>query len=486
MTARGRNAADAAGGTERQPGDAGRLTDTIATLRESERRLRLVIDNAPVAIARINAGLCYTFVNRHLAWRVGRDADDIVGQRLCDVITPQAFASVEPYVRRCLAGEAIEAEIEVDEPAGRRFVQIRFAPEWREGRVVAFVSATTDLTHIKNTEAALRESEAAYRAMFEVSSVGQVEFDPETGRFLRANSAMCRFLDYSEAELLARSMFDVTHPDERAHTRELMLHLMVELCPAIDVEKRYVRKDGSTVWARTTVNAVRDRARRALRNTSAVLDITDRKRHEEKEHLLMREVNHRAKNMLSVVQSIAQQTATGNPHDFLERLSARIRALAASQDLLIRNEWQGVDVRDLVRAQLQRFAPLIGSRITVQGPKLRLAAASSQAIGLALEELATNAGQYGALSTDAGNVDVAWGVDGDTFGMTWTERHGPAVQAPQRRGFGTVLIATMAERSVGGAVDLDYPPSGVRWRLTCPVENVRDRPEAADFSDWVY
>jgi len=198
-------------------------------------------------------------------------------------------------------------------------------------------------------------------------------------------------------------------------------------------------------------------------------DITERKEREEKEHLLMREVNHRAKNMLSVVDAIAHQTATRNPEDFVERFSERIQALSANQDLLVRNEWNGVEVEDLVRAQLALFADLIGSRIAVQGPKLRLMAASAQAIGLALHELATNAGKYGALSTDRGRVDVCWGIAGDNLTMSWTEREGPLVSAPRRRGFGTIVMEAMAERSLNGTVDLDFRASGLTWRLICPA-----------------
>jgi two-component sensor histidine kinase len=175
--------------------------------------------------------------------------------------------------------------------------------------------------------------------------------------------------------------------------------------------------------------------------------------------------------MLSVVDAIAHQTATKNPEDFVERFSERIQALSANQDLLVRNEWNGVEIEDLVCAQLALFADLIGSRIAVHGPRLRLKAASAQAIGLALHELATNAGKYGALSTDTGRVDVRWGADGDTFTMSWTERDGPPVSAPKRRGFGTIVMEAMAERSVGGVVDLDYAPSGLTWRLTCPAAN---------------
>ena len=168
---------------------------------------------------------------------------------------------------------------------------------------------------------------------------------------------------------------------------------------------------------------------------------------------------------------IAHQTATKNPEDFVERFSERIQALSANQDLLVRSEWGGVGIEDLTRAQLSHFADLIGSRIVVAGPQLRLKPASAQAIGLALHELATNAGKYGALSTDRGRVGVCWGIDGDTLSMSWTERDGPPVSAPKRRGFGSIVMEAMAERSVDGAVDLDYAPSGVSWRLTCPAAN---------------
>jgi two-component sensor histidine kinase len=118
------------------------------------------------------------------------------------------------------------------------------------------------------------------------------------------------------------------------------------------------------------------------------------------------EINHRTKNMLSVVDAIAHQTAARNPDDFIERLSERIQALSASQDLLIKSEWHGVEIEDLVRAQVPPFADLLGSRIVVRGPKLRLNAASAQAVGLALHELTTNAGKYGAFSKDTGGLEI--------------------------------------------------------------------------------
>jgi len=247
-------------------------------------------------------------------------------------------------------------------------------------------------------------------------------------------------------------------------------------------EYRIRRRNGEIRWVEAHRLADFEGAgaeRRAVGFGGTVQDITERKEREEKEHLLMREINHRAKNMLSVVDSIAHQTATRNPEDFIECFSERIQALSANQDLLVRNEWKGVNIADLVRAQLAHFTGLIGSRISVRGAELRFTAASAQAIGLALHELATNAGKYGALSTDKGHIYVSWGTVDDTFTMSWTEREGPPVSAPNRRGFGTIVMEAMVERSVDGTVSLGYAPSGLTWRLSCPVGNVLERPPRA-------
>jgi len=196
-------------------------------------------------------------------------------------------------------------------------------------------------------------------------------------------------------------------------------------------------------------------------------DITARKHAEEQVHFLMREANHRVKNTLSLVQVMARQTVAYEPNDFLNSFTQRIRALAADHDLLIKNQWRGADLGELVRTQIAHFTDVVGSRITPHGPKLRLNATAVQSIGLALHELATNASKYGALSTDAGRIDVSWQLDGDTFRMRWIERGGPPVQSPERRGFGSTVIDSMVKGSLNGEVQLDYEQSGLEWRLTC-------------------
>ncbi len=241
------------------------------------------------------------------------------------------------------------------------------------------------------------------------------------------------------------------------------------------VEFRHLMAGGEVRWVEAH-GLVRfegaGRERRAVSIVGTAHDITERKLREERERLLMREVNHRAKNMLNVVDAIARQTATRNPDDFLERFTDRVQALSANQDLLIRDRWQGVEIEDLVRAQLSPFADLMGSRIVIRDSKLRLNAASAQAIGLALHELTTNAGKYGALSKDTGRLEIGWRTEGETFTMSWAEHDGPPVSPPQRRGFGTVVMKEMVERSVDGKVELDYAPSGATWSLTCPAAKV--------------
>jgi PAS domain S-box-containing protein len=334
----------------------------------------------------------------------------------------------------------------------------------------------------------LQASKDRLQLAFDATQLGWWQYDP----LRRTASGDARFreiFDVAADEISIEALRDRVHPDDAARfwaNREAALD-PANPTPYVHHEYRVRRRDGTVRWVEGHGLAYFEgagRERRVVSFGGTVHDITERKEREEKEHLLMREINHRAKNMLSVVDAIAHQTATRSPEEFVARFSERVQALSANQDLLVRNEWQGVDVTDLVRAQLAHFAGLVGSRIDVRGPKLRLNAASAQAIGLALHELATNAGKYGALASDTGRVDICWArADRDTFTMSWTEREGPAVSRPQRRGFGTIVIETMAERSVGGTVDLDYATSGLTWRLTCPAANAlepREREQIAE------
>jgi two-component sensor histidine kinase len=217
-----------------------------------------------------------------------------------------------------------------------------------------------------------------------------------------------------------------------------------------------------------------------------IRDITERKRTEEHNKLLMAEVNHRSMNLLAVVQAVALQTARlGDPISFVARLFERINGLAASQDLLVKNEWQGVYVADLVEAQLAHFRDLFDARVLLDGPRARLIPAAAQGIGMALHELATNAGKYGALSNANGRVRISWQVGAASksmFLMSWLEEGGPKVTPPTRKGFGQMVIGRMVEAAVDGTAEIDYRESGFSWKLSAPFASTLQGAREASFA----
>lgn len=192
--------------------------------------------------------------------------------------------------------------------------------------------------------------------------------------------------------------------------------------------------------------------------------------------LVMREVNHRSKNLLTVIQSIARHTVATRPADFLRRFADRLEGLSSSQDLLVRNEWKGVELADLVRSQLAPYKDLIDKRIMIAGPSLSVTTAAAQTIGMALHELATNAAKYGALSNDTGRVDVVWAVDAreDVFAMSWTETGGPPVAPPSSKGFGSTVTGGMVKLGLRADVETDFRQDGLVWTIRCPAENLLD------------
>jgi two-component sensor histidine kinase len=208
-----------------------------------------------------------------------------------------------------------------------------------------------------------------------------------------------------------------------------------------------------------------------------VLDRTEaHKQAEQQIRLLMNEVNHRSKNLLSVVTAIAQQTAAFNPQEFVKKFSSRVQALAVNHDLLVKSQWRSIDASELIGGQLAHFGDLVGKRILFDGPPIRVSSAAAQSIGMVVHELSTNTVKYGALSGEEGRIDIGWEIDSSgaepVFSICWTERNGPPIAAPTHRGFGTTVVTKMVEMSLDGETVLDYTSTGLIWRLGCPLKNV--------------
>ena len=214
----------------------------------------------------------------------------------------------------------------------------------------------------------------------------------------------------------------------------------------------------------------------ALSNASSELKLR-----QERTEFLMRELAHRSKNQLAVVKGMALQTArqAGTVDQFVEQFGQRIQGLAESQDLMVRQNWQGAWLRDLVRAHLELFGA--GSRAEMRGPELFLNANAVQNIGFAFHELATNASKHGALSTPAGRVTVSWRVSptDDRIQVEWLEGNGPSVHQTDRQGFGYLVLTELVAQALQGTAKLDFLPDGIMWRLDIPATsalNPDDRP----------
>jgi two-component sensor histidine kinase/DNA-binding response OmpR family regulator len=254
------------------------------------------------------------------------------------------------------------------------------------------------------------------------------------------------------------------HPDDLAAFREAIAGLSWQHS-TFELEIRIVRPNAEARWCRVVCAAVLDSEGEVVRLSGVTTDITERKDAENKQALLAREVDHRAKNALAVVQAIVRLARRENIDEFIEAVEGRINALAQTHELLSRSRWKGADVLRLV---LDEMAPYQGGgqRVTAIGPNVTVAPADAQSLAIALHELATNAAKYGALSRESGRVDISWSFFEETLVLSWKESGGPEVQAPMVKGFGTkIIIASFSDRR-RSKVDFDWRPEG----LCCTVK----------------
>jgi PAS domain S-box-containing protein len=324
---------------------------------------------------------------------------------------------------------------------------------------------------------ALRATAALLQTVTDNASVGLVTLDHER-RYVFANPAYCRILGLPN-DILGRHPAEVLSPAYAEQIAPLLDRAFAgERISSELNQSPVVGAGGQANHYSVIYEPERDANGDITGVVVVVFDITERKRAEEHVRLLLNEVNHRSKNMLSVVLAIAQQTIAPSSEDFVQRFSNRVQALAASHDLLVKNQWQSIGVADLVRAQLAHFADLMERRIVLDGPPLHLSVAGAQSIGMVVHELATNAAKHGALSNQDGHVEITWqlnnGAAGERFMMSWIERGGPPVAGPTHRGFGSTVVTSMVELSLDGAIHLDFAASGLVWRLACPATKILD------------
>jgi two-component sensor histidine kinase len=205
------------------------------------------------------------------------------------------------------------------------------------------------------------------------------------------------------------------------------------------------------------------------------MDVTARKKWEEHQQLLIHELNHRVKNTLATVQSITSQTLRNSTtsRDARDAIEARLFALSRAHDVLTRENWEGAGLKEIVTEAMAPYRNDHENRLHARGPDVRLSTRTALALAMALQELATNAVKYGALSNATGQIHIDWMIerraDGTRLRLTWTERGGPRVEPPSRRGFGTRLIERSLAQDLSGEVKIDFHPQGVICTVDAPL-----------------
>ncbi|EJL34693.1 PAS domain S-box [Caulobacter sp. AP07] len=320
-------------------------------------------------------------------------------------------------------------------------------------------------------KAALRQTQQQLEFALDAGRLGSWEFDVASGMF--SSSAHARAIFGLGPDDPFERLEDVVarvHPDDRER-RQAAIDRTLSTGEDFEIEYRTLKPDGRIGW-------ILARGRAAFEDGSAVrlagisLDITARKSAEQRQQLLLDEVDHRAKNTLASVQSIAMQTLrhAEHPSTFTTAFVERIQALARAHELLTEASWQGAALADVIDRTLKVHAPPgSGARVSLSGPAVRLGPNAAVTLNMAFHELATNAIKYGALSTPDGRVDVEWTADAGAITINWRESGGPKVAVPSRRGFGSRLIEQALAREMDGEARLVFLSEGLWCHLRLPL-----------------
>jgi PAS domain S-box-containing protein len=257
----------------------------------------------------------------------------------------------------------------------------------------------------------------------------------------------------------------LVHPDDWA-ALQMIARDMAEGTRTRQIEFRVLRPNGEIRWCIGTAAVTVDDAGKAERISGVTIDITDRKEADERQVLLAREVDHRARNALAVIQSIIRLTHAKSVDDYVQAIEGRIKALSRAHTLLSDSRWQGADLATLVTEELAPYR--VADRIRFAGPDISLQPATAQGLALALHELATNAAKHGALSSPSGKVGLDWQLQRDALTLHWVENDGPRIAEPASHNFGLKVIAASIEQQLGGKSTFDWNPEGLRCAFSIP------------------
>lgn len=449
-------------------------------IRESETRFRQLADTAPVLIWMSGSDKAGVYFNKPWLDFTGRALDRELGDGWLDSIHPDDFGALEACGDAFASRRPFRTEFRLRRHDGAwRWMLDTGVPRFTEdGRFAGYIGSCVDITDRRDAEIAMRQSEERLREAQEIAGLGRWEFDVDSGRITWSDEVF-RIFDRDKAlgEPTLDELIELLHPEDRPQFTGLIRRALDEGQDFV-TEWRVRRADGSYRWKRTWAR-VHTEGGRVTRLVGSDLDITERKQTEERMKLLAHEVDHRAKNMLAVVQAMLRLTRAESMPDFIASLEGRVHALARAHTLLSESRWQGAELKRLVEEELAPYRIDGGARVRADGPAVSLQPACAQALAMALHELATNAAKYGALSTAAGRVDLTWSRSGDgNLVLCWVESGGPPTRTPGRRGLGMMVIERTAKDQLGGHARFEWRSDGLICEIGVPSEQLAHRPAA--------
>ena len=318
----------------------------------------------------------------------------------------------------------------------------------------------------------LAEINARLRLAMDAGRMAVWDVDVVTGE-LTASPELNRLLDFPEdAHPTMDEVRQRYRPGEGTSVRAAGQAALARGERYFEVEFQYLWRDGTARWMQLRCEIVRSHDGVPSNVLGVLLDITERREAEERLKLLAREVDHRANNLLAVVQAAVKLSRADTVEALKQSLEGRIAALAHVHSLLSHSRWEGADLRRLISEELKPYFSEDGGKVQLDGPDVALKVEAAQSMAMVLHELATNAVKYGALSTGKGSVTVAWSTDGDgALRLVWTETGAKAVSRPSRSGFGVGMV----ERALGqfkGSAAFDWRPNGLVCELSLPAERL--------------
>jgi PAS domain S-box-containing protein len=367
------------------------------------------------------------------------------------------------YVPVPVIPEVLRAKVRIFAELYRKTRQLEQLNQELEHRVV---ERTAEL---EASAARLMRSEERRSLALVAGQMGSWEWDPVNGHFVWDDGQYRIFgVDPNSFEVTVDNIKALIHPEDWKHLQNAITPA-TQSSPSFQTEFRVCRPNGELRWCIGTAVASLDATDNVVRISGVTVDITDRKEAEERQVLLAREVDHRARNALALVQSIVRLTRSDTVKSYIAAVDGRIGALARAHTLLAQSRWQGADLGRLVEEELAPYrAAGDDARIAASGPDVSLEPRTAQTLALALHELSTNAAKYGALSVASGRVGLNWELQPDSLVLHWSESGGPLAKPPLTPGFGIRVISTSIERQLEGKADFDWRPEGLNCSLRVP------------------